>query len=491
MLTSHAFRAAPLALLLALSPVPGSAQSLLSPPKAGSENAQTLLTAAGAALEAGNLEEAEALFHEALRLEPGNPMPWLGLSGVHEKRGDLVGALEFARKARKRAPGEAMLALTEGQIAARLGTLDPALAALADARRLDPGNPTAYVLAAILLRDADERKQAITVLEEGIEAKVAGVSVREELCFLLLSVDEHRRVIEVATEGLKIHPDSAPLQLARGLALAASPSTRAQAVESLSTALEGEVPDRGRVQLELGTILLEQGRATDAVIQLRGAAEAMPNMAEVHYRLGAALRASGDEPGARQALERFQALSQGQDESDASRKKLRTQLNEIQRLANQGLYVSALDGVDAALLQHPDEPAAHGLRAKILLAQGREEQALDSARRARELAGHVVDYVYLEGMLLMRSGRFPAAIAQLEKALTLDPSLGAAHGLLALIAMAEDRPEDAVGAFRRAIAAGDDGAEVHERLAQVLASLGRTGESEAELAIARKQRQQQ
>jgi len=380
MSTSISFRVAILAPLLALSAVPGSAQSLLSPPKAASENAQTLLTAAGAALEAGSVDEAEALFHKALRLEPGNPMPWLGLSSVHEKRGDLVGALEFARKARKRAPGEAVLALTEGQIAARLGTLDPALAALADARRLDPGNPTAYILAAMLLRDAGKREQAITVLEEGIESKVASVALREELCFLLLSVDRHRRALEIAEEALKTSPDSAPLQLAHGLALAASPSTRARAVDSLSSALEGQVPDRGRVQLELGTILLEQGRAPDAVIQLRKAAVAMPNTAEVHYRLGAALRASGDEPGARQALERFQALSQGQDDSDAGKKRLRTELNEVQRLATEGQYISAMDRVDAVLLRHPDEAAAHGLRAKILLTQGREEQALDSAR---------------------------------------------------------------------------------------------------------------
>jgi len=91
----------------------------------------------------------------------------------------------------------------------------------------------------------------------------------------------------------------------------------------------------------------------------------------------------------------------------------------------------------------------------------------------------------------MRSGRFPAAKTQLERALTLDPGLGVAFELLALIANAEDRAEDAVELFRKAIAAGEDDPQVHERLAEVLASLGRTGESEAELAIARKQRQQQ
>ena len=479
-----------LALLLALSAVPSTAQNLLSSPRAGDENAQTLLMAAGAALEAGNLDQAEARFREASRLEPRNPMPWLGLSGVQEQRGDLVGAVELVREARQRAPQEAFLALTEGQLAARLGTVDPALAALADARRLNPAAPTAYVLAAMLLRDKGNREEAIAVLEQGLEARVADASLSEELCFLLLSVDQHRRAIEVADEALKIYPDNAPLTLARGLALASSPSTRAQAIEPLSSALEGELPDRGRVQLELGKILLEQGRAADALVQLREAAKLMPNLPEAHYRLSAALRASGDEQGAREAGERFQRLSQGQDDSDARIKKLRTQLNEIQRLATGGLYVSALDRVEAVLQQHPGEAAAHGLRARILLAQGREEQALDSARRARELAGHVADYVYLEGMLLMRSGRFPAAIAQLERALTLDPSLGAAHGLLALIAMAEDRPEDAVGLFQRAIAAGDDGAEVHERLAEVLASLGRSAESEAELAIARSRRQQ-
>ncbi len=490
MLTSSTFRATPLALLLTLPAGPGFSQSLLSAPGAGEDSAQTLLAAAGAALDADNFDEAEARFREASLLEPRNPMPWVGLSSVQEQRGDFVGALELIREARQRAPEQPVLALAEGQLAARLGTVDPALAALADARRLNPGEPTAYALAAMLLRDRGDREEAVTILEQGIEAKVANVSLPEGLCFLLLSLDRHSRALEIADAALKTYPESATLQLARGLSLAASPTTRAQAIGALTAALEGDLPDRGRVQLELGTILLEQGRTDDAVVQLRSAAAAMPDVSEVHYRLGTALRATGDEAGAEQALDRFQALRQGQDDSDAGVRK-RTQLNEVERLASEGLYVSAMDQIDEVIQEHPDTAAAHGLRARLLLALGREEQALDSARRARELAGTIVDYVYLEGMLLMRSGRFPAAIAQLEHALTLEPGLGPALGLLAVIATAEDRPDDAVELFRRAIAAGDDGPEIHERLAGVLASLGRTGESEAELAIARSQRQPQ
>ena len=100
-----------------------------------------------------------------------------------------------------------------------------------------------------------------------------------------------------------------------------------------------------------------------------------------------------------------------------------------------------------------------------------------------------MEYVYLEGMLLMRSGRFSAAKTQLGKALTLDPGLGVAHELLGMIAMAEGRFEDAVASFRAAIAAGEDDPEVRERLAQALAALERDEENADGLDEARQQLQ--
>ena len=227
-MSRNATKPAPLlALLLAmLAPGVAASQDLLSTPGSPQDEARTLLSEAAAALEAGDLDGAEARFREASQLAPENAMAWLGLSSVQEKRGDLVGAVEMVREARKHAPGEAFLALAEGQLAARLGTTEPALEALAEARRLAPAEPGGYVLAALLLRDAGEREQAIALLEEAFAAKLPSPRISEELCFLLISLDRHERAADVARQALEAHPESAPLQLARGLALAAMPETR-------------------------------------------------------------------------------------------------------------------------------------------------------------------------------------------------------------------------------------------------------------------------
>ena len=418
-------------------------------------------------------------------------MPWLGLSGVHEKRGDLVGALEFARKARKRAPGEAMLALTGGPD--RGPPWEPWI----------PPSPHSQTLAGSTLgippptssprycfeTPTRESRRSPSWKRASRPRWRASLSARSSaFCFCRGRAPSRHRGRD---RGMKIHPDSAPLQLARGLALAASPSTRAQAVESLSTALEGEVPDRGRVQLELGDDPARAGARTDAVIQLRGAAEAMPNMAEVHYRLGAALRASGDEPGARQALERFPGAEPGpgrkrrQQEEAAHAAERDPAPGHIRDCTSRPWTASMRRCCNTPTSRRPTACAPRSCSPRVERAGARLGSARARARRARRRLRlprrHAADAFR----------PLSAAIAQLEKALTLDPSLGAAHGLLALIAMAEDRPEDAVGAFRRAIAAVTTAPRFTSGSPRSWPASAGPGRARRELAIARKQRQQQ
>ncbi len=450
------------------------------------ERAADLMATAAKALRAGDPETAEARFEEASRLVPGSAKPWLGLAEVHERRGELLRALELARHAWGLAPEEPLAALATGRLLARLGAVGEALEALAAARRLDPREPQACRLAALLLRDADRLDEAVALLEDGLASGIETPEVHEELGLLLLTAGDAERALAVAEVARERHPRSGRLALLTGLALAALPERRGEAADHIEAALELGVPDAGRARLELGTLWLEQGRGEDALPMLEEAARLLPGSPEAHYRLAAARRAAGDAAGARAALARFQQLHRERDAADHRAKQLGAALNEAQSLAQQNRLPEALERLAALLAETPAEPAALALQAKVLFSMHRGPQALASIARARQLDPGKVEHHYLEGLFLARLSRWDDAAAALERALALDASSADAHELLGGIAAKRERPEEAARHFQRALDLGADSPSLRLGYAAALESLGRTRESEQQMRAYRR-----
>jgi tetratricopeptide (TPR) repeat protein len=233
------------------------------------------------------------------------------------------------------------------------------------------------------------------------------------------------------------------------------------------------------VRLELGRLLLELDRASEALEHLRRAARTLPGEPEVHYRLGQALQLTGDQAGAREALERFQELSRGRDDGEWTARGVLGELKSAQQLALAGQVLAALDRVDAVLAEHPGVPQALTFRARLLGSLGREAEALTAARAAREGAPGVADNHYLEGLFLIRAGELEAGEAALQRALDLDGEIAEAWELLAAVARARGQHEAVVERLRAALAVRDDAA-LHRSLAEALETLGRVDEARAE-----------
>lgn len=104
-------------------------------------------------------------------------------------------------------------------------------------------------------------------------------------------------------EDLSFHPSH--LALAQ-LALTANDTTTALSESALAAEL---APLEAHVQHRYGEILGLLGRHADAIAPLRRAIELEPYYAAPHDLLGQALEMTGDGPGAREAYERFLALS--------------------------------------------------------------------------------------------------------------------------------------------------------------------------------------
>jgi len=429
------------------------------------------------ALEVDDLEGAAGLFREALALAPDAEPALLGLSQVFERQGNLVEALALARRALDIVPASPPTTLAVARLLARLGDSTQALENLARLKALDPEEKQGYLLSALLLRDLARRDEAIEVLEEALARDLPGPQLEEELAMLLLAADRPGEARRLAEEALTEYGERASLQLALGLALAADPTSRGEAVPPLERALELGIHEPGRVHLELGSLLLEAGRPEEALEHFSTAAELMPDTPEVFYKLGAAQRAAGDATAARQSLIRFQELKGQREQQERLDLEIGTALNEAQALATANRLTEALESAGKILADDPDEARTYTLRAKILYSLRRPEDALADAVRARQLDPTRVEPHYLEGMFLLHLSRPEEARAALLQAVTLDPNLGEAHELLGGAAAKLGRPLEAASHFERALELGVDGPGLRLGYAAALESLGRLDES--------------
>ena len=475
-------RSPALLLLLALvAAAPAWPQAAL---EGGGSEALRLAYEGAAALAAGDLEAAEARFRELSEREPDLPGGWLGLAEIRERRGDLVGALDLVRRARSKDSDDPAAAFFAGRLLARMGSTEEALAALEVARRLAPAAPEGHLLAALLLRDAGRLEEGLEVLREALATDAAAPELAEELSFQLLASGESREAAAVARKAIERHPERGALAVALGLALVAEAEseTRVEAAEWLARGLELGAPRPDRVRLELGELLTELGRPREAIPHLEAAASSIASEPAAFYALGAARRAAGDSAGAAEALSRFAELRGETDAAESAAKRAGTMLNEARDLAERNRLGEALARIDEALPDYPDEARARILKSKVLYAQGRIEDALGEAVRARSLSEERTEAHYLEGLFLLRLGRLGEAGKAVERALVLEPDHGDAHGLAGMVASREERSDEAVEHYRRALELGADSPALRLGFAEALRSLGRTDESEAQMA---------
>jgi tetratricopeptide (TPR) repeat protein len=431
-----------------------------------------------AALQADSLEEAARSFREALAIAHDFEPALLGLSEVLELQGDVTAALATARRALAAAPQSAPANMAVARQLARLGETSQALELLEIFRELAPLEPRGYLFSALLLRDQGLRQEAIAMLELALDRGLRDPELEAELAMLLVAADRLQEARQRIEHGLETHGETAGFQLALGMAIARDTSLdRSAAIPLLERALELGVPDPSKVQLELGSLLLEVNRAAEAVEQLSRAAALMPNSSDVYYKLGVAQRATGDTEGARESLTRFQELKSREEERERLDLQVGTALNEAQSLASADRLREALEAVDKLLAEHPEEARGHTLRGKILFSLGQAASALAAVSTARQLDPAQIEPNFLEGMFLLQMNRPAEATAALQRAVTLDPGLGEAYELLGGAAAKLDNSEEAAVYFARALELGADSPSLRLGYAAALETLGRLEES--------------
>ena len=284
-----------------------------------------------------------------------------------------------------------------------------------------------------------------------------------------------------------LDPERANLKVVLGFALAKDPARKGEAVRWLEEALAAGVGEPGQIRLELGGILLDTGRAADALPHLEEAARLLPERSAPQYRLAQARRALGDEAGAEQALARFSELEARERSTDRDSKELGIALNEAQTLATENKLVESLARLDALQAEHPDDPRIAALRAKVLYSMGRRREAEQSIAAAVERMPDRAEYQYLSGLFHMYAGRTADAEAAPRARARHRRSPGARARAARRRAGQAGQGRRRAGALRAArSSSAPTRPEVRLGYAEALKTLGRRQEAEAQMEAYRK-----
>ena len=239
-------------------------------------------------------------------------------------------------------------------------------------------------------------------------------------------------------------------------------------VKALWTATLAQNPDAGIAHNNLGTLLLEQGHANEAIAHFERALALQPNAADVHCNLGGALVGQGrlDE-----AMRHFQQALEIQPDSAQAHNNLGNALLQQGRLDDAIAHFQKAAGLQPALAS-----ACYNLGGALLQA-GRVDEAIAQLQRTVELQPDLADAHVNLGSALLRKQQVNEALAHLQKAVELRPGLATAHFSLANALSQQGRTDDAIAHFQRALAIQPGFAPAHNGLGNALVQKGQGDEA--------------
>ncbi len=272
--------------------------------------------------------------------------------------------------------------------------------------------------------------------------------------------------------------------------------------ESATRALLDRYPDAGMLWKILAVALVRQRR--DALAALRRTVELMPEDAESHHNLGAALCDRGQWAEALSSLQQAlriqpdnaaalidaanatRALGRPRDAVPFYERALRRVPSEAEAHNNLGnAYLDLKQYQDAEACYHralqlkPDNAQIQGNLGQALLCMGRRTEAVACFQRVLELEPCQVDALNSLGHVLQDLGRRREALVHYARAVDCAPERADSLCNLGLALLESRRPVEGIACFRRALAGQPGSVAAHLNLAAALRQQHQADEAEA------------
>ncbi len=234
-----------------------------------------------------------------------------------------------------------------------------------------------------------------------------------------------------------------------------SPLQKRQTIDYLFETVRWN-PHYAQAQYDLGTRLMEFGRAEEAIPHLRSALEIDPALSRACRNLGKALLTQGRVEEAILYLSRAVALDPDSPEAHYN---LATAMLGTANPAN------AIAEFSTALRLDPNYAEAHMNLGVALIRQGKPADALAHFAEAVRLAPENPEARFNFGLALLDQGRSGEAAEQFAAQARLAPADPRAHYHLAIALARIDRPQDAILQYRETLRLAPDSPEIAKELA--------------------------
>jgi putative PEP-CTERM system TPR-repeat lipoprotein len=215
-----------------------------------------------------------------------------------------------------------------------------------------------------------------------------------------------------------------------------------------------------------------------AIIQLRGALQTNPDLAEARFLLGQSLLETGDLLGAEKELRRAGELGYPAD-------KVVPALARV--LVSRGEHKKALDEFAAAKMTSPEARAdLQTSLGRARMATGNSQEAGSAFAAALAARPGYAPALISEARLKAAAGDLAGALALVETVLAKDPGLTEGWELKGDIAGAQKQRGEAIGAFRKAVETKPNDLTAHYKLVSLLVQDGKIEEANKQFAAMKK-----
>lgn len=209
--------------------------------------------------------------------------------------------------------------------------------------------------------------------------------------------------------------------------------------------------DRLAQHVERGQDYAARGLHKEAVLEYRSALKLAPNRGDVHFGLAEAYRALGEPEAAFWELQETLRL-------DPENRTARIYYATTLSLSSEADVLSeALRVAQSVVADDPENHAAWVALARAQRAQGNLEDALLSAESATQLAASEMEPWRQHGDVLRRLGRMKEAEVSFRRSTEVGPGYESWVTYAQFLAGQGEREEDAVAAYRQAIATSEKG----------------------------------
>lgn len=368
----------------------GSLAAARDAAKAAPRDAAAQIALGEALLEARLLTEAKTAFAAGSRLPEGRLGGVYGLAKIQMVQGDIPAARSTCKQVLAASKGGAAGHVCEGQAFLAWQRSSRAVEGFEKALSIEPGNVDALIGMGYVERAQGDVAKAEANFRKAIASAPGNARAQFGLGELLTSVDRMSEAQAAFREAIKLSPGMADPHYQLGILLGDSDA----GIAELRKAVEIR-PAWGEALEALGQVVARKGNHQEAITILDRAVKANPNLAGAYQQLGLSHAALKQWP-----------------QAEAS---LRTAIKLVPSLSQ-------------AVMTLGD----------VLAEEGLHDDALATYEQARDLSPADALVPLHMGKLYRTLARNTLATAQFNKALQLDPQLGAAELGLGDIAFEEE-----------------------------------------------------